>query len=109
MAEAEPSQVGRSPKGKFAKGNKCSVGNKGNTMHDKAKELHEVLYAAVGTKNLKKIIKKMIEQAEEGDKDARKELFERLWGKAKQSIEVGGVQELPPIRIVIVKDDKDAV
>ena len=106
-AEDKPSQDGRTPKGKFVKGNKCSVGNKGNTMHDKAKALQRVLFDAVGTKSLGKIVKKMVEQAEAGDKDARKECFERLWGKAKQSIEHSGGSELPPITLMIVKEGND--
>ena len=104
----KPSLDGRTSGGKFTKGHRISVGNKGNRTMTRAKELHRVLYNAVGTASLKKIIEKMIEQAKKGDKDARKECFDRLWGKAQQNLVIGGNQELPPIRLEIVRDDRPA-
>jgi hypothetical protein len=38
----------------------------------------------------KPIFERLIALAEAGDKDARKELFERVWGKVSEQIDLGG-------------------
>ncbi len=80
--------TGRNNKGQFGKGNKCSVGNVGQSS-EQAKELKKVLIAAVTEKDIKAIVRKMISQAKKGDNYARKELFDRLWGRAIQEVDLG--------------------
>ena len=79
---------GRTNEGKFTKGNQCSVGNKSRTS-EKAKALKRVLLEAVTEKDIKVIAKKMLSQAKSGDQYARKELFDRLWGRAIQEVDLG--------------------
>ena len=79
---------GRNNSGQFAKGNTLSRGNSGGGNNEKAKELKKALIEAVTTKDIKAIVKKMKNQAKAGDAAARKELFDRLWGRAIQEIEL---------------------
>lgn len=80
--------VGRKSNGQFAKGHTYSVGNKSHT-NEKAKELKAALFSAVTEKDIKAICKKMLSQAKNGDTHARKELFDRLWGRAIQEVDLG--------------------
>ena len=79
---------GRNNKGQFTKGNKISVGNKGN-VNEKARELKKALIEAVCEKDIKAISKKLIDKAKAGDIPATKELFDRLWGRAIQEVDLG--------------------
>ena len=79
---------GRNNKGQFAKGHKLSVGNKGH-VNEKARELKKALIEAVGEKDIKAISKKLIEKAKAGDIPATRELFDRLWGRAIQEVDLG--------------------
>lgn len=79
---------GRDSKGHFIKGNKVSVGNIGPSS-EYAKQLKQVLLGQVKEKDIKAIVKKMIAQSKAGDDKARKELFDRLWGKAPQEVDLG--------------------
>ncbi len=81
-------KTGRTSEGKFGKGNRCSVGNKGNTS-EKAKALKTILLKAVTEKDIKAIAKKLVENAKKGDIHATKELFDRLWGRAIQEVDLG--------------------
>lgn len=81
-------KTGKNSLGQFVKGNKCSVGNKGNTS-ERAKTLKRVLLEVVTEKDIEVIVKKMIAQAKKGERDARKELFDRLWGRAIQEVDLG--------------------
>ena len=45
---------------------------------------------AQGRESLTAIVRKMIDDAENGDKEARRELFDRLDGKAAQAVELTG-------------------
>jgi hypothetical protein len=38
----------------------------------------------------KPIFERLIKDAKDGDPQARKELFERVWGKVKENIDLGG-------------------
>ena len=80
---------GRTNKGKFAKGNQCSVGNSGGGNKEKAKALKRALIEAVTEKDIIAVLKKMLSQAKKGDAAARKELFDRLWGRAIQEVDLG--------------------
>ena len=55
----------------------------------KAKKLKKTLIEAVSEKDIKAIVKKMLIQAKAGDNYARKELFDRLWGRAIQEVDIG--------------------
>lgn len=79
---------GRKIDGKFDKGNQCSVGNKSHT-NEKAKALKKALLEVITEKDIKAIGKKMVSQAKAGDNYARKELFDRLWGRAIQEVDIG--------------------
>lgn len=78
---------GRNSKGQFAKGNSLSVGNKSHT-NEKAKALKETLIESITKKDIKAIGKKLITKAKSGDVHAAREIFDRLWGRAKQEQEV---------------------
>ena len=79
---------GREKNGYFAKGNKIAVGNKGN-VNEKARDLKKALVKAVSEKDITAIGKKLIQKAKAGDVAATKELFDRLWGKALQEVDLG--------------------
>lgn len=79
---------GRSKNGKFVKGNQCSVGNKSHT-NEKAKALKKALFDAITEADIKKIGKKLISKAKAGDIHATKELFDRIWGRALQEVDLG--------------------
>jgi len=81
-------KTGRDSKGRFGTGNRLSVGNKGNTS-EKAKVLKTILLKTITENDIKAIVKKMVEQSKKGDDRARKELFDRLWGKALQEVDLG--------------------
>ena len=80
--------TGRDNKGKFGKGNSCSKGNKGNT-NEKAKALKAVLLKTITEKDIKKIGRALVKKALAGDVPATKELFDRLWGRAIQEVDLG--------------------
>ena len=80
---------GRNSKGQFQKGNTLSKGNSGGGNKEDAKKLKRTLIEAVSEKDIKLIVKKMVFQAKNGDAAARKELFDRLWGRAIQEVDIG--------------------
>lgn len=82
------SNTGRDSKGKFGKGNSLGKGNKGNT-NEKAKALKKVLLDTITKNDIKKIGKKLVTKAIAGDVQATKELFDRLWGRAIQEVDLG--------------------
>lgn len=79
---------GRNKDGKFKKGNQCAIGNKSHT-NEKAKALKQALLDVVTEKDIIAVGKKMLSQAKAGDNYARKELFDRLWGRALQEVDIG--------------------
>ena len=78
---------GRNIEGKFVTGNQCSVGN-ASSGDSRAKELKKALYDAVTKEDIKAIAEALATKAKKGDTAAAKELFDRLWGRAKQDIDV---------------------
>ena len=80
--------TGRDSKGLFVKGNRCSIGNVGKSS-EHAKELKKAFLSVVTEEDITAIVKKMVSQAKEGDNYARKELFDRLWGRALQEVDLG--------------------
>ena len=93
-------KLGRDSKGKFAKGNSLSKGNLGNT-NEPAKKLKQALIDAISEKDIEDIAKKLVTKAKTGDIPAIKELFDRLWGRSSQSVEVFGAEGGPiPVTII---------
>ncbi|MHC4639656.1 MAG: hypothetical protein ACYTBV_19485 [Planctomycetota bacterium] len=84
--------VGRKPNGQFAKGNKLSKGNKSH-WNEKAQKLKKALTDAITEKDIKEIAKGLVKKAKQGDTSAAKEIFDRLWGKASQQVEIESVAE----------------
>lgn len=79
---------GRTKTGQFKEGNQLGIGNRGPSS-EKAKALKQALMDAVTEEDLKEVVKKMLLQAKEGDTSARRELFDRVWGKSKQEVDLG--------------------
>lgn len=80
----KPSNDGpeRNSKGQFVKGN--SGGPGGNKMSEHRKALRAAFDKAITEKDIKAVVKKMVEQARNGDPAARKEMLDRLWGRPQQ-------------------------
>ena len=74
---------GRGPDGRFLAGN---PGGPGNPHAKKVAQLKSALLRAVSTRDLRAIIKKLIEQATAGDVQAAKVVLEWSVGKPKQDI-----------------------
>lgn len=51
------------------------------------------------TTMFQRIFGTVIVKAAEGDKDARRELFERLWGKVKEEVQHHGINDAPMVTI----------
>ena len=76
-------QQDRTPGGKFAAGNKLS---RGNPHCDRIAKLRSAMLAAVTEKNMKAVIKKLVELAEGGDVKAIALLLDRTLGKIDATI-----------------------
>lgn len=76
-------QQDRTASGKFAAGNKLS---RGNPHCDRIAKLRSAMLAAVTEKNMKAVIKKLIELAEGGDVKAIQLLLDRTLGKIDAQI-----------------------
>ena len=81
-------KAGRQLDGTFAPGNKCA---QGNPYAKKAAELKSALYGAVTPQDMAEVIAAMLLEAKGGDVGAAQFLCDRLFGKAKQSIDLDGV------------------
>ena len=90
--------VGRNPNGQFAKGNKLSRGNKSH-WNEKAQQLKRALTDAITEKDIKDIAKGLIKKAKNGDAQAAREIFNRIWGRATQQLEIEKVVESREISI----------
>jgi len=88
---------GHGTDGKFTKGN---PGGPGNPYAKQSAELRAALYKAVTPKDIEEIAEKLVLKAKRADVPAVKELFDRLWGKAPQDVNLGG-QEDNPIEVSI--------
>ena len=82
---------GRGPGGRFAPGNKLA---KGNPFAKQTQQLRVALYEAVTAKDLKAIVKSLIEQAKKGNVPAAKEVLERVLGKPEAADFVERLEQL---------------
>ena len=74
--------------GRFGGGNTFG---KGNPHNKKVGQLRSALLDAVTVKDLRAIVKKLVEQAKAGDLACARELFDRIYGRSTQPI-VGDVE-----------------
>jgi hypothetical protein len=74
----------RDAQGRFAKGNRSG---RGNPLNRRAQKLRSTLLKSVKPSDLKKVLEKMIELATEGDVQAAKLIFDRIFGSPSQSVE----------------------
>lgn len=63
-------------------------------LETKLRREQKALLVKMAENKLEPIFTKMLAQAEAGDDKARKELFDRLWGKANQTIDANFTGEL---------------
>lgn len=70
--------IRRKANGRFASGN---AGGPGNPYVKRAAELRTALYASVTPADLRKIVKRMVQSAKDGDLAASREVLNRLLGK----------------------------
>lgn len=88
--ESNPSiseTLGRNEKGRFVKGNDCSVGNLSNTNQASIK-LKRAFVAAVTIEDIQAIAVILVTKAMAGDIMAIKELFDRCLGKPLQQQQI---------------------
>lgn len=87
---------GRDSQGRFTLGNS---GGTGNPFTKVANQFRAALYAATSEDDIKAMAQALIKRVKEkGDPAAASVLFDRLWGKAPQAIELSG-PEGQPVRI----------
>jgi hypothetical protein len=77
--------------GRFAPGN---PGGPGNPHAKQVNQLRAALYAAVTPDDIRQIATVLLTRAKDGDVRAIKELFDRLIGRAVQSIHLDGAADL---------------
>ena len=88
VKDTKPSHAdnnGQGKDGRFLPGNKCGTGN---PHLKKVRQLRSALLKAVTGKDLREIIKALVEKAKAGDVLAAREIFDRALGKSKQSIDI---------------------
>ncbi len=85
----------------FKKGQPGGPGRPKGSYDKKAAELKAALLAAITEQDIKDIAAGLIRAAKKGEARAAKELFDRVWGKAPQAVEVTG-EGGGDIRIVVV-------
>lgn len=76
---------GRNALGQFTVGNTCG---RGNPHAKKVAALRATMLKAVTHRDLEAIVKQLIKQAKDGDVLAAREIFDRCFGKAKQSVDM---------------------
>jgi len=81
---------GRDESGRFKKGE--YEGGPGNPYAKQAAELKAALYKAVTPKDIEEIAEKLLAKAKRADIPAIKELFDRLWGKSAQPVNLGDAE-----------------
>jgi len=85
-------EEGRKPNGRFAKGNgfakKSNGGNGGRLPKAREERYYEIAMNTCSFKDFRAIVQKAVEQARDGDKDARKWLADYLIGPATKKVDV---------------------
>jgi len=86
-AQADPN---RKPNGQFAPGNKAAVGHDGSNAGAPSKEhirrFNDAIRKGVSNDDLARIVDTAVHQAADGDRFARRWLWDRVVGKPTQSI-----------------------
>ena len=82
---------GRDANGRFKKG-EYEGGPGGSPYAKQAAELKAALYKAVTPKDIEEIAEKLLAKAKRADIPAIKELFDRLWGKSAQPVNLGDAE-----------------
>lgn len=100
-------QTDRDNSGQFTNGNKAAVGNEKNTDR-KSKDLKKALLDAVTEEDITAIAKKLIAKAKKGEVLAIRELFDRLWGRAKQEIE-GEINVIQKSKTLTLEEMKERI
>lgn len=75
----------RDNQGRFLPGNTYA---KGNPFHKQVAQLRSVLYDAVSEEDMRKVIRKLVSMAIDGDTAAIKLLLDRCLGSVRASIEI---------------------
>jgi hypothetical protein len=70
---------GRTDGGRFAKGNKASVGN---PFHKRAHAIRAALFKAVRPADIAEAVRALVEQAKAGDRQALAEILDRTIGRS---------------------------
>ena len=98
VKKRSPSGEKRSRRGTFVKGNPGGPGRpKGSSDKAEAHELKAALVAAVTTEDIAAITRALVEKAKKGNPYAAVVLFDRIWGKAPQDVNLGGNASAPII------------
>jgi len=85
----------RDKKGRFVKGNQAARGNNGG--RPRRAKLQDVIDEVMTDDDLKEIIRKHMDKAKAGDKDAAKLVLEHRYGRPVQETELVGDQERPVV------------
>lgn len=92
--------LGRNKKGRFVNGNSIGKepGKHPNTR--KLQKLKDAIIATVTEKDIQDIVKKLVVKAKAGNIQAVKELFDRLFGKPKETVDqnvslLGVIKNIP--------------
>ncbi len=78
---------GRDGNGRFTRGN---PGGPGNPYMQRVAAIRAALMEAVAAEDLRGIVRALIAKAKKGDVAAAHEVFDRIFGKAKQTVEQEG-------------------
>ena len=82
----------RDENGRFTKGN---AGGPGRPTKSKEEKYYLVTQRAVSLKDWRAVVKRAVDQAIQGDAQARKFLAEYLLGKPEQVLKHAGVENMP--------------
>ena len=82
---------GRAPDGRFGAGNRFATGN---PRHKQTAELRSALFAAVSSKDIEAVVKRLVQMAHNGDLAAIRELLDRVLGKPSATDLLERVEQL---------------
>ena len=95
---------GHDAKGRFAAGNKLG---QGNPHASQVSRLRSTMLNSVTQKDLKAVVTKLVSMAKEGDLRAIQLLFDRVFGRAVTTLEVGEERDLDgtSANILVIETD----